>query len=76
MCVSDMAWLLASMTQPAEDIHYNNFVWKTLPFCLRKGVLLTFHIHLTIEGINLSWQTTLHLFKFATLFLSLFFMQI
>lgn len=34
-----------------------------------RGVLLTSHIHLTTEGINLSWQTTLYLFKFASLFL-------
>lgn len=33
------------------------------------GVLLTSHIHRTAEGINLSWQTTLYLFKFASLFL-------
>lgn len=25
--------------QPARNIHYNDFVWKTLPFCFRNSML-------------------------------------
>lgn len=73
-----MSWLLTSMTYFSTVF---NQLWTYTVMILSGkhslsvsgmacwSVLLTSCIHLTTEGINLSWQATLYIFKAGPLFL-------
>lgn len=70
-----MTWLLTSMTYFSAVFnqlrtHNRTILSGKHSFSASRmvcwAVLLTCHIHLTTEGINLSLQTTLYLFKFAS----------